>query len=79
MLPNIPGNVAQHFEECPQVFRGMSSNIPGNVCVARGNEDAGSVQDFMEFVVHGIVHGIFSRRLMYSEAVEARSNYKKSY
>ena len=27
----IPGNIAKHFGECPQTFRGMSSNIPGNV------------------------------------------------
>ena len=26
----IPGNVAKHSGECPQTFRGMSSNIPGN-------------------------------------------------
>ena len=45
MSPNIPGNVAKHWEmssnilwkvlkhsgECPQTFRGMSPNIPGNV------------------------------------------------
>ena len=27
----IPGNVAKHFGECRQTFRGMSPNIPGNV------------------------------------------------
>ena len=27
----IPGNVAKHSGECPQTFRGMSSNIPRNV------------------------------------------------
>ena len=47
--------------------------------VTQGNESAGSVQDFIEFVVHGIVLGICSRVLIYSEAVEALSNYKKSY
>ena len=79
MLPNIPGNVAKHSGEYRQTFRRMSSSIPGNLCVTQGNEDAGLVQDFMEFVVHEIVHGICGRRLLYSEAVEARSNYKKSY
>ena len=27
----IPGNIAKHFGECPQTFRGMSSNTPENV------------------------------------------------
>ena len=31
MLPNIPGNVAKHSEECRKTFQGMSSNILGNV------------------------------------------------
>ena len=33
----------------------VSSDIPGNVCVTQGDEDAGSVKDFMEFVVQNIV------------------------
>ena len=32
----IPGNVAKHSGECPQTFRGMSSNIPGNVAKNSG-------------------------------------------
>ena len=43
MLQNIPGNVAKHSGECPQIFRecgqtfrGMSSNIPGNVAKYSG-------------------------------------------
>ena len=75
MSSNIPGNVLKHLEKCCQTFWDMSLSIPGNVCVTQGNEDARSVQDFMEFVVHGIC----SRRLKYSKAVEVRSNYKKSY
>ena len=50
---NISGNVLKHSGECCQTFRGippnilgnvvklflgMSSNIPGNVCVTQGNE-----------------------------------------
>ena len=31
MFGDIPGNVAEHFGECPQTFWGMSPNIPGNV------------------------------------------------
>ena len=38
MLPNIPGNVVKHSEECPkysgecrQTFRGMLPNMSGNV------------------------------------------------
>ena len=27
----IPGNVAKHFRECPEKFRGMSPNISWNV------------------------------------------------
>ena len=56
-----PGNVAKYSGECPQTFRGISSNIPGNVAKhsgecpqtfrgmsgTKGNEDAGSVQDFI--------------------------------
>ena len=33
----ILGNVAKHFGECPQTFRGMSPNIPGNVAKHSGN------------------------------------------
>ena len=55
------------------IFREMSLNIPRNVFVTQGNEDAGSFQDFMEFAVQEIVHGICSRKLIYSEAVEAPS------
>ena len=31
MSPNIPGNVLRYPWKCYQTFRGMSSNIPGNV------------------------------------------------
>ena len=31
-----PGNVAKHSGECPQIFRGISSNIPGNVAKHSG-------------------------------------------
>ena len=37
MLPSILGNVANHSGECPQIFWGMSSNIPGNVTKFSGN------------------------------------------
>ena len=30
MLPNIPGNVAEHSGECRQTFREILPNIPGN-------------------------------------------------
>ena len=33
----IPGNVAKHSGECPQTFRGMSSNIPGMSSNILGN------------------------------------------
>ena len=33
--------------ECPETVWGMSSNIPGNVCVTQGNDDVVSVQDFI--------------------------------
>ena len=32
----ISGNVAKHFGECRQTFRGMSQNIPGNVAKYSG-------------------------------------------
>ena len=44
---NIPENVLKHYGECRQTFRGISSNVPGNICVTQGNEDAGSLQDFI--------------------------------
>ena len=31
MLPNIPAKVNKNSGECRQIFRGMSSNVPGNV------------------------------------------------
>ena len=47
----IPGNILKHSVECCQTLRRrVSSEIPGNVCVTQGDEDAVSVQDFMEFV-----------------------------
>ena len=65
MSPNILVNVVKHFGECPQIFGRMLPSIPGNVAehseecthtfhgisVTQGNEGAGSVQDFMAFVV----------------------------
>ena len=42
----IPGNLAKHSGECPQTFWEMSPNIPGNIFVTQGNEDAGSVRRF---------------------------------
>ena len=38
MSLNVLENVDKHSRECRQTFQGMSSNIPGNVCVTRGNE-----------------------------------------
>ena len=59
MSSNLPGNVLKYFGECCQIFRVMplrvSSDISGNVCVTQGDEGAGSVKDFMEFVVQNIV------------------------
>ena len=46
MLPNTLGNIAKHS--------GESEDIPGIVCITHGNEGAGSVHDFMEFVVQNI-------------------------
>ena len=37
----------------------VSSDIPGNVWVTQGDEDARSVKDFMEFVVQNIVARVF--------------------
>ena len=60
MSPIIPRNVLKHSGERPQIYRrmlccqtlwGIKPSIPGNVCVTQGNEDARSVQDFLEFVV----------------------------
>ena len=31
MSSNISGNLLKHYGACPQTFRGMSPNIPGNV------------------------------------------------
>ena len=31
MSSNIPGNIAKHSEECPQIFQEILPNIPGNV------------------------------------------------
>ena len=53
MSSNILGNVLKHSVECRKIFQGMSpnisniSNITENVCVTQGNEDAGSVKDFI--------------------------------
>ena len=54
MSPNIPGSVAKRSVECSRAFRGMFSSIPGNVFVTQGDEEAGPVQDFMEFVIQNI-------------------------
>ena len=61
MLSSIPGNglkylgnVTKYSEKCRQTFRSASSDIPGTVFVTQGDEDAGSVQDFMEFAVQNI-------------------------
>ena len=85
----IQGNVAKYAGECPQTFRGMSLNIPENVLKHSGEchqtfrgmsallrefRTQGQAQYFLEFAVHGNVHGICNRRRMYNEAVEARSN-----
>ena len=63
MSSNFPGNVLKYFGEYCQIFRVMplrvSSDIPGNVWVTQGDEDARSVKDFMEFVVQNIVARVF--------------------
>ena len=64
MSPNVPGNFLTYLGECWQVFREMPPNIPvssgilGNACITQGDEDAGSVQDFMKFVVQNIAWNV---------------------
>ena len=54
MSSSMCGNVAKYSGKCDQSFWRVPSDIPGNVCVTQGDEDDGSVQDFMEFVVQPI-------------------------
>ena len=68
--------ISVSFSGCSDYFCDHSNPC---VYVTQGNEDAWSVQDFMEFIVHGTVHGICRRMLKYSEEAGTPSTHKKSY